>query len=86
MNSNLPAKSQQEELKHRQEYEKMIEAAKKKEQKEKELKIKKYQQQIRKEDFMAQSLRLWNTEILTNWNEQYVYLHSNCSYFLTILF
>lgn len=29
-NSNLPAKSQQEELKHRQEYEKMIEIAKKK--------------------------------------------------------
>lgn len=41
-----------------------------KELKEKELKMKNYQQQMRKEDFMANSLRVWNTEILPNWNEQ----------------
>jgi hypothetical protein len=68
--SNLPAKSQQEELKHRQEYEKMIEQAKRKEQKEKEAKLKKYQQQVKKEEFMTNSLRVWNNEILPNWNEQ----------------
>ena len=68
--SNLPAKSQQEAIKHKQEYEKMVEAAKKKEQREKEIKFKKYEQQIRKEDFMANSLRIWNTEILRNWKEQ----------------
>lgn len=34
------------------------------------MKLKKYQQQIRKEDFMANSLKIWNTEILPNWNEQ----------------
>lgn len=67
--SNLPAKSQQELAKHRQEYEKMIESARKKEQREKELKVKKYQQQMRKEDFMANSLKIWNSEILVNWSE-----------------
>jgi hypothetical protein len=68
--SNLPAKSQQEALKHRLEYEKMVEIAKKKELKEKELKLKKYQQQIKKEDFMTNSLKIWNTEIIPNWSEQ----------------
>ena len=68
--SNLPAKSQQEALKHRQEYEKMVEIAKKKELKEKEMKIRNYHQQIRKEDFMTNSLRVWNSEILPNWDEQ----------------
>lgn len=68
--SNLPAKSQQEAMKHKQEYEKMVEAAKKKEQREKEMKFKKHEQQIKKEDFMANSLRIWNTEILKNWKEQ----------------
>ena len=40
-----------------------------KEQKEKEMKIKKSEQQSKKEDFMANSLKIWNTEILTNWCE-----------------
>lgn len=48
----------------------MVEIAKKKELKEKEMKMKNYQQQIRKEDFMTNSLRIWNTEILPNWEEQ----------------
>ena len=66
----MPAKSQQEELKHRQEYEKMVEMAKRKEQKENELKFKKQQQISKKEDFMANSLKVWNTEIIPNWTEQ----------------
>jgi hypothetical protein len=78
--SNLPAKSAQEELKHRHEYEKMIEAAKRKEQREKELKMKKHHQQMRKEDFMANSLRAWNTEILPNWNDQYAFVKKNDFY------
>ena len=32
--------------------------------------MRKYQQQMKKEDFMANSLKEWNNEILTNWNEQ----------------
>lgn len=31
--------------------------------------MKKHEQQIKKEDFMTNSLKIWNTEILTNWNE-----------------
>ena len=31
--------------------------------------MKKHEQQMKKEDFMANSLKLWNTEILVNWNE-----------------
>jgi hypothetical protein len=37
--------------------------------KEKELKLKKYEQQLKKEDFLANSLQIWNNEILKNWNE-----------------
>ena len=47
----------------------MVEAAKKKELKEKEMKVKKHEQQVKKEDFMANSLRIWNTEILLNWKQ-----------------
>ena len=83
--SNLPAKSQQEESKHRLEYEKMIEAAKRKEHREKEIKMKKYQQQIRKEDFMANSLRIWNAEILSNWNEQWVFFSNDKKKLLSII-
>lgn len=67
--SNLPAKSQQEALKHKLEYEKMVEQAKKKELKEKELKHRKYEQQLKKEDFLANSLQIWNNEIIKNWSE-----------------
>lgn len=42
----------------------------KKEQKEKELKLKKQQQLTKKEDFMANSLRIWNVEIIPHWEEQ----------------
>lgn len=48
----------------------MVEMAKKKEQKEIELKFKKQQQISKKEDFMASSLKVWNTEIIPNWTEQ----------------
>ncbi len=37
--------------------------------KEKEVKLKKYEQQLKKEDFLANSLHVWNNEILKNWNE-----------------
>jgi len=67
--SNLPAKSHEEAEKHKHEYEKMIEQAKKKEAKEKQLKLKRFEQQQKKEDFMANSLRLWNTEIIPNWDK-----------------
>ena len=37
------------------------------------MRLKKYQQQLKKEDFMANSLKVWSHEILANWNEQLVY-------------
>jgi len=40
------------------------------EKKENQTKLKKYEQQMKKEDFMANSLKIWNNEILKNWNEQ----------------
>jgi hypothetical protein len=67
--SNLPAKSEEEASKHRQEYEKMVANAKKKELKETQLKMKKCEQQLKKEDFMANSLKVWNTEIIPNWEK-----------------
>ncbi len=33
------------------------------------MRLKKYQQQLKKEDFMANSLKVWSNEILANWNE-----------------
>lgn len=49
----------------------MVEMAKKKELKEKEIKLKKQKQLNKKEDFMTNSLKVWNNEILPDWEEQY---------------
>ncbi|ESO86591.1 hypothetical protein LOTGIDRAFT_167116 [Lottia gigantea] len=64
---NLPSKDPEEAEKHRLQYEQMIECAKKKEQREFKLRKKQLQNQLRQEDQLAKSSRIWNNEILPNW-------------------
>ncbi|KAJ9592631.1 hypothetical protein L9F63_015704, partial [Diploptera punctata] len=66
--SNLPAKSQDEEQKHRQEYEQMVEAARKKELKEAKQRKKQLQRQLKVEEQLANAARIWNNEILPKWD------------------
>jgi hypothetical protein len=68
--SNLPSKSESERIKHQIEYDKMVSHAKRKQLKENQSKLNKLQQQINKEDFMANSLKIWNTQILPDWSAQ----------------
>ncbi|XP_064629888.1 TBC1 domain family member 14-like isoform X2 [Lineus longissimus] len=64
---NLPPKSAEEAEHHRQEYEAMVEAVKKKELKEAKLKKKHLQHQLRLEEQLAAAVKVWNNEILPNW-------------------
>lgn len=66
--SNLPAKSQDEEQKHRQEYQQMVDAARKKELKEAKLRKKQLQRQLKLEEQLANAARIWNNEILPKWD------------------
>ncbi|XP_005090343.1 TBC1 domain family member 12 [Aplysia californica] len=66
--TNLPCKSPEEAEKHRQQYEEMIEAAKRKEQKDIKMKKKQLQQQRKLEDQLMSAARLWNSDILPNWD------------------
>lgn len=63
----LPSKSPEEMEKHKHEYESMVEAAKKKEQRDLKLKKRKLQQQRRHEDKMMAAAAMWNKEVLPNW-------------------
>jgi len=63
----LPSKDPEEELKHKQEYEAMVEAAKKREQKEAKLRKKQLHRQLQQEEAMAAAVKVWNQEILPNW-------------------
>ncbi|CAB3384201.1 Hypothetical predicted protein [Cloeon dipterum] len=65
--SNLPAKSPEEEERHRQQYQQILEAAKKKELKEAKLKKKQIQEQLRAEDSVAKATAIWKTDILPKW-------------------
>ncbi|XP_062592371.1 TBC1 domain family member 12-like [Saccostrea cucullata] len=64
---NLPTKDPEEAERHRLQYEAMIEAAKKKEQRDIKLKKKLQQQQLKQEDQMLQLSKRWASEILPNW-------------------
>lgn len=64
---NLPSKSPEEAEKHRQQYEVMVEAAKKKEIKDIKQKKKQLLLQRKMEDQMMAAARTWDTEILPNW-------------------
>lgn len=65
--SNLPAKNPEEEQKHRQEYEEMVRAARKKELKDARARQKQQQQQWRQEEQLAQATRTWVSEVLPCW-------------------
>ncbi|XP_067657722.1 TBC1 domain family member 14-like isoform X1 [Haliotis asinina] len=65
---NLPSKNPEEAEKHRQEYEAMVEAARRKEQKEMKQKKRQLQQQLRQEDQLVAAARIWNNEVLPNWD------------------
>lgn len=71
--SNLPAKSADEETKHKQEYELMVEAAKKRERQEVKLRKKQLQQQIKTEERLAHATKVWLNDVLPKWNSV-----SNC--------
>ncbi|CAE1277848.1 TBC1D14 [Acanthosepion pharaonis] len=64
---NLPSKAPEEERKHKQEYEAMVEAAKKKEQKDIRQKKKNLQQQLKHEEQLVAAAKTWNSEVLPNW-------------------
>lgn len=66
--ANLPAKSAEEEIKHKQEYEEMIKGARKKELQDAKVKKKQAQQQQKLEEQLIQATKIWNEEILPNWN------------------
>ncbi|BFY97913.1 hypothetical protein BsWGS_00953 [Bradybaena similaris] len=65
--TNLPSKTPEEVEKHRQQYEEMVEAAKRKELKDLKLKKKHLQQQRKLEDQMMAAARVWDSEILPSW-------------------
>ncbi|KAK3095375.1 hypothetical protein FSP39_013939 [Pinctada imbricata] len=64
---NLPSKDPEEAEKHRQQYEAMVEAAKKKEQRDLKMKKKHLQQQIKQENQLQVMSKKWASEILPNW-------------------
>ncbi|KAJ8264367.1 hypothetical protein GJAV_G00148330 [Gymnothorax javanicus] len=65
--ANLPAKSAEEALRHRQEYDEMVAEAKKREMKEAQRKKKQMKERFKQEEIIANSMVIWNTEILPNW-------------------
>ncbi|XP_028826513.1 TBC1 domain family member 12-like isoform X2 [Denticeps clupeoides] len=65
--ANLPAKSSEEAQRHRQEYDEMVAEAKKRELKDARRKVKQMKERFRQEDIIANTMVVWNTEILPNW-------------------
>ncbi|XP_067286590.1 TBC1 domain family member 12 isoform X2 [Pseudorasbora parva] len=65
--ANLPAKSEEEAQRHRQEYDEMVAEAKKRELKEAQKKKKQMKERFKQEDSIANAMVVWNNEILPNW-------------------
>lgn len=65
--ANLPAKSTEEALRHRQEYEEMVAGAKRREMREAQLKKRQLKERLRQEESIANAMVIWNTEVLPNW-------------------
>ncbi|KAM8780629.1 TBC1 domain family member 12 isoform 2-T2 [Rhynchonycteris naso] len=65
--SNLPAKSVEEALRHRQEYDEMVAEAKKREIKEAHKRKKIMKERFKQEENIANAMVIWNNEILPNW-------------------
>ncbi|XP_052533124.1 TBC1 domain family member 12 isoform X2 [Tympanuchus pallidicinctus] len=65
--ANLPAKSVEEALRHRQEYDEMVAEAKKREIKEAHKRKKIMRERFKQEDNIASAMVIWINEILPNW-------------------
>ncbi|KAK2843878.1 hypothetical protein Q7C36_012093 [Tachysurus vachellii] len=65
--ANLPAKSEEEAQRHRQQYSEMMAGAKRRELKEAQRKKKQMKERHRQEESIARAVVVWNTEILPNW-------------------
>ncbi|XP_060048234.1 TBC1 domain family member 12 isoform X2 [Erinaceus europaeus] len=65
--SNLPAKSVEEALRHRQEYDEMVVEAKKREIKEAHKRKKIMRERFKQEENIASAMIIWINEILPNW-------------------
>uniref|UniRef100_A0A8C4LWP4 TBC1 domain family member 12 n=1 Tax=Equus asinus asinus TaxID=83772 RepID=A0A8C4LWP4_EQUAS len=65
--SNLPAKSMEEALRHRQEYDEMVAEAKKREIKEAHKRKKIMKERFKQEENIASAMVIWINEILPNW-------------------
>ncbi|KAM6441704.1 TBC1 domain family member 12 isoform 2-T2 [Liasis olivaceus] len=65
--SNLPAKSMEEALRHRQEYDEMVAEAKKREIKEAHRRKKIMKERFKQEENIASAMVIWVNEILPNW-------------------
>lgn len=65
--ANLPAKSPEEALRHRLEYDEMVAEAKKREIKDAQKKKKIMRERFKQEENIASAMVIWNTEILPNW-------------------
>ncbi|XP_006831225.1 PREDICTED: TBC1 domain family member 12 [Chrysochloris asiatica] len=65
--SNLPAKSVEEALRHRQEYDEMVAEAKKREIKEAHKRKKIMKERFKQEENIASAMVVWINEILPNW-------------------
>ncbi|XP_066475848.1 TBC1 domain family member 12 isoform X2 [Tiliqua scincoides] len=65
--SNLPAKSVEEALRHRQEYDEMVAEAKKREIKEAHRRKKIMKERFKQEENIANAMVIWVNEILPNW-------------------
>ncbi|XP_064418813.1 TBC1 domain family member 12 isoform X2 [Latimeria chalumnae] len=65
--ANLPAKSVEEALRHKQEYNEMVAEAKKREMKEAQKRKKIMKERFKQEDNIANAMVIWNNDILPNW-------------------
>eukprot|EP00066_Takifugu_rubripes_P012039 XP_011601305.1 PREDICTED: TBC1 domain family member 12-like isoform X1 [Takifugu rubripes] len=66
--ANLPAKSVEETLRHKMEYEEMVAGAKRREMKEAQRKKRQMKERHRREDSISNAMVIWNTEILPHWD------------------
>nr|XP_046257814.1 TBC1 domain family member 12-like [Scatophagus argus] len=66
--ANLPAKSMEETLRHKMEYDEMVAGAKRREMKEAQRKKRQMKERHRQEDSISNAMVVWNTEILPHWD------------------
>ena len=66
---NLPAKPEDEQKRHKLEYEEMLKQSKKKEVKEIKAKKKMAEKQRKQEELVIEAIKVWNNEVLPNWHK-----------------